>query len=341
MFFVLIFFTINILFCIWNPSYKNRQIQTIYWAFCVLAIFFIGFRGAIDNDYAAYTAMFADNSILVEPAFLLIRFLIRDICGGGITGLMFVYAIISVTIKFVAIKRYSEFIFPSLIIWIGNLMILQDMTQIRAAAACGILLLSIGALYHRNWLHYFGWVLLATMFHASALLMLPLWFLSSDRINRGIWTCVILTGYLLSLNGIYLTSLISFVPIEFIQEKFLIYSVEITDDGNGGANILGLFQITRIGIFLFLLWNIHKIQPHNRYSVLLLKIMACGLTALPLFRNNLTAGLRITEFLTCVDILLFPMVIYLFSPKALGKWLVVGYSAAIMYGRLFVEELLK
>ena len=150
MFFVLIFFTINILFCIWNPSYKNRQIQTIYWAFCVLAIFFIGFRGAIDNDYAAYTAMFSDNSILVEPAFLLIRFLIRDICGGGITGLMFVYAIISVTIKFVAIKRYSEFIFPSLIIWIGNLMILQDMTQIRAAAACGILLLSSSCISDRE-----------------------------------------------------------------------------------------------------------------------------------------------------------------------------------------------
>ena len=333
------FFIINIILCLCNLSYQSKQGRTVYWILCVFAILFIGLRGNIDRDYLAYNEMFEANFIMVEPSFLLIRFIVRDVCGGGITGLMLVYALISVTIKFIAIKRYSEFIFPSLIIWIGNLMILQDMTQIRAAAACSILLLSIGVLYNRNGKHYFILCLLATLFHASALLMFALWFLSNNRINRGIWTVVILTGYLLPLNGIYLTSLITHIPNDYIQSKFLMYDVLTTDDG--GANILGMFQLTRVGIFMFLLWNSHKLQQYNRYSILLLKIMACGLVALPLFSNNIAAGLRISELLTCVDILLFPMVIYLFSWKSLGKWIVICYSSAIMYGRLFLEELLK
>lgn len=341
MFTVIIFFAINILLCIWNPLYKNIQARTIYWALCIVAICMIGLRGDIDNDYRTYCEMFHDNSLIVEPTFILIRFIVRDIFGGGIVGLMVIYAMISVTIKYIAIKRYSEFIFPSLTIWAGNIMILQDMTQIRAAVACGILLLSIGALYQRNWLHYFGWVLLAALFHISALLMAPIYFFSTNRINRGVWTIILLLGYVLTFNGVYLTSLVSFVPIEFVQNKFLTYSVETVDNGDGGANILGLFQLARLGLFLLLLWNVKTILHHNKYVIILLKIMACGLIALPLFRNNLTAGLRISEFLTCVDILLFPMVIYLFPIKVLGNMLVIGYSAAILYGRLFLEELLN
>lgn len=336
---VIIFFVICIAFCLWNPPYENRWAKIIYWTFCLAAVLIVGFRGEIDNDYATYDEMFRTNWLLVEPTFLVIRFLVRDLLGGNIVGLMLVYALIGIPLKFIAIERYSAFVFPSLLIWIGNLMILQDMTQIRASVACGILLLSIKSLYEKNWKQYFMFVLLATMFHASALLMIPLWFLSGKQINRYTWSGVILVGYTLSLCGIYFTSLLSFIPIDFVQSKIDIYSVEITDDG--GANIFGTFQMTRIALFLILLWNVRKIAIFNRYAPLLLKIMACGLAALPLFKNSLVAGLRITELLTCVDILLYPMLLYLIPFRMVGEWIIVGYSAAIIYGRLFIEELLK
>lgn len=336
---VIIFFIINLFFCLWNPTYKNTQARVVYWTCCVSAILLIGLRGNIDNDYATYVDMFSSDHILVEPTFLIIRFLVRDIIGGGIAGLMLIYAAISVTIRFIAIKRYSPFIFLSVIIWIGNLMILQDMTQIRAAVASSIMLLATGAHYERKPVPYFSLTLIATMFHVSALLMIPLWLFTSKKINKWLWTGIIATGYILALKGIYLTSLLSLLPFEYIQTKLLTYSIETTDDG--GANILGLFQITRIGLFMLLLWNAQRIQSHNRYTILLLKIMACGLVALPLFRNNIVFGLRITELLTSVDILLYPMVIYLFPIRSIGKFIIICYSAAIMYGRLFLEGLLK
>lgn len=338
MFAVIALFVINIFFCLWNPRYTNSQAKTVYWLLCVVAIFVIGFRGEIDNDYATYEYMFDSNYLLVEPTFVLIRYIVRDLFGGGIVGLMLIYAVIGVTLKFKAISRYSDFIFPSLAVWIGNLMILQDMTQIRAAAACGLLLLAIGPLYERDWKRYFWLVFLAVMFHMSALLMVPLWFLKGKRINRGLWTAVVPLGYALSLAGIYATSLIAFIPIETVQSKFLSYDVETTS--GGGASIFGIFQMTRVALFLLLLWNAPRLVRQNRYAPLLLKIMACGLAALPLFRNNIVAGLRITELLTCVDILLFPMLIYLFPRYGIGKWMVIGYSAAILFNRLFMEELL-
>ena len=118
------------------------------------------------------------------------------------------------------------------------------------AAACGLLLLAIGPLRERDWKRYFWLVFLAVMFHVSALLMVPLWFLKGERINRGVWTAIIPLGYALSLAGIYATSLISFIPIEMIQSKFLAYDVETTDDG--GASIFGIFQMTRVVLFLLL-----------------------------------------------------------------------------------------
>ena len=338
---IVVFFVITTLFCLWNPPYTDRKAKVLYWVLCIATIFMIGFRGDMDRDYANYANMFSSDITLIEPAFLAIRFLVRDIFHGNIVGLMFMYALIGVSIKFFAIKRYSEFIFLSLAIWMGNLMVLQDMTQIRVSVACSILLLSVGSLYDRNWRHYFGFVLLASMFHTSALLMVLLWFLSGKRINRLVWTVVIVGGYALSLSGIFATSLVSLIPIESIQTKLQAYEYLTSSDGEGGANIFGFFQMTRIAIFLLLLWNVHKIEVHNKYAVLLLKIMACGLTALPLFRNNLAAGLRITELLTCVDILLFPMVVYLFYPRATGKLIVIIYSAAVLYGRLFVEQLVE
>ncbi len=335
---VIALFVINIFFCLWNPRYVNRQAKVVYWFLCVVAILIVGFRGEIDNDYATYEYMFSTNYLLIEPTFVAIRYIVRDLFGGSVVGLMLVYAVIGVTLKFKAISKYSDFIFLSLAVWIGNLMILQDMTQIRAAAACGLLLLAIGPLRERDWKRYFWLVFLAVMFHVSALLMVPLWFLKGERINRGVWTAIIPLGYALSLAGIYATSLISFIPIEMIQSKFLAYDVETTDDG--GASIFGIFQMTRVVLFLLLLWNAPRLAQRNRYAPLLLKIMACGLAALPLFRNNIVAGLRITELLTCVDILLFPMLVYLFPRYGIGKWMVIGYSAAILFNRLFMEELL-
>ena len=197
---------------------KDGLIKTI--VFICLAIVLItiaAFRGeGVDRDYSNYVSYFHEQDFLfVEPSFVLISIIIHFIVGPYPIFLFIFFAILGVSLKFIAIKQLTELWFLSLVIYISYFFILQDLTQIRAGVATSFLLLCIKPIKERNWKKFLLFSFLAFSFHYSALLIFPLWFLGGKSGRKWLFFSIPIS-YLVYFSGI---NLITMIPVPFIQDK--------------------------------------------------------------------------------------------------------------------------
>lgn len=337
---ILCIFVIIILLCFANFSKNSKTSFVFFWIQCLILIAFTGLRdGTRVTDYEAYTILFETGGEYIEPTFLFLRYITRDLLHGDIVVFMCLYALLAIPLKFWAIQSYSEFIFVSLLIWIGNLYLQQDFTQVRASVATGIFLLSLDCLYNHN-RRYWIYVILACFFHISSLLMIPLWFISSYAISKYVWINLLVISYILAICKIDLIGLIGLIPIEHIQSKFEMYK-SFQEYGDYSVNIFSMLHLSKIILWGLLLWKSDVIVCKNKYIFLLLKIMALSLISLTLFSLNIAAALRIMEYYGVVEIILLPMLLYAIKPIVISKIILIGFASLAIYMRIYIMELIK
>lgn len=333
--FILLFIFVFFL-TIQRIAQKKNSTKFILFIICVYSILFVGFRdGEKVWDYSVYQDMYDNNDILVEPTFLAIRYFCKEILNSNIILLMFIYALLAISTKFIAIYKYSTSIFLSLLIWFGNLFFIQDFTQIRAAVSISIFLLSIDSLYkHKK--EFFLYCFIALLFHTSSLLMIPLWFLSSKTIKVKKWIFFVGITYGLALFKIDLISLFSMIPIDRVQERFISYRMARVSP----ANVFSILQIGKIILWGILLFKSSVLEHKNKYAILLIKILGISIISLPLFAIDDAIATRVKEFYSSVEILLFPMLIYIIKPVYTAKCIIYFYAFISIFWRLIVQKLI-
>lgn len=183
-----------------ESSIKRKQLYFIYGLTGFLMVLAAGLRdGNTVSDYKTYLNMFQypEEASTVEPTFTLIGSLVKAVCPWPVL-LFVIYASIGVTCKILAIKRLTSLLFLSLVIYISNVYLLHDMTQIRAGVASGIFLLAIRPLAEHKIFRYTALILLASLFHYSALLLLPLVVLKNRPIaskSKYLWWSIVPLGF--------------------------------------------------------------------------------------------------------------------------------------------------
>ena len=103
--------------------------------------------------------------------------IIYSLIGPYPIYLFLLFAILGVSFKLIAIKQLTELWFLSLILYLSNFFILHEMTQIRAGVASAFLLLCVKPIYDRDLKRFLLFAVLGFLFHYSAIVILPLWFL--------------------------------------------------------------------------------------------------------------------------------------------------------------------
>ena len=98
-------------------------------------------------------------------------------------------------------KRYCYYPIFGVCAYISRFYLARNLIQIRAGLSYAFVLWAVQYITHRDWKRYFFWVFVAYLFHHSALLAVPLYFLCMIRIKK--WHIVV--GILLAfiLGGIY------------------------------------------------------------------------------------------------------------------------------------------
>lgn len=307
----------------------------------ILLIYFIFRDGTAFVDYGSYEWALKENINLGEPSFMLIVWFVKKFFRSEVVVLFAIYGTISLSIKGIAIAKLTTLPFFSLMIFCSDFYILQELTQMRASLATGILLISIPSLYRREAKRYFSLSFFATLMHFSGLLMLPLWFINGNRINLKSWLIVYVGCYIAALIGLDLVNLASFIPIPSIQSKFIAYrTLQSLGNGTYQANIFSLLFLAKSAITLILLFKYKLILNNCIYGILLLKIMLISLCCLLLFSQNMAAGLRISEFYGTVSIILFPMIYFILKSKIVAKTIIVIVTFSLFYIRVYSQKLI-
>lgn len=271
---ILLLFYVFIVLISLYPFRHEQTKKAIFWFLGVCLVLNAGLRGDVDNDYAGYVKyyLFSDYGFNVEPAFHAIVYVVRNILFDNVVFLFLIYAILGVLLKMVAIKQLTSLWFLSLLIYFSFFYILQDLTQIRAGVATGILLLCIKPLYERNFKRFVLYTIIAFLFHYSALLILLLWFLKPVKINVFLYAILIPTAYCFYYLDISFSKLLLLIPIDAIQSKVEIYYNISESAQSVQTNVLNIMQILKCLLSFFLLWKIDIITTYNKYAPLLLKI---------------------------------------------------------------------
>lgn len=330
-----LFFSIKSLFERTNLNFN--QINKLLYALLVcILILFVGLRDkALFADYPNYEWVYNSDIDIFEPTFKWISFISKHILHGSIRTLMLIYAFIAIMLKWKAINEYSSYPALSFVVLISDLFLLQDCTQIRASVAVGFLLLSIKYIYNKRFCRFMICVITATLFHFSSIFMFPLYFINTKLKYTKNWVGLIILGYILAV--------LHFNPITFVSSftgGYLGQKIASYADNPDHANVFSIYTLSKLVVLLFLFSKLDVIKRTNKYAVLLVKIQSLSVFSLCFFSQNLAAALRISEFYSIVDILLFPLLVSTIKEKTIGRIIVIVFAVFWLTMRVFRYRLI-
>ena len=340
------FFFLAVFFSYYPP--RNYISQTyLYILFGIGLILLAVFKeGEGLPDYQGFIDNIEGNIIttidIKEPAFFAIKWIANLAPDYNILIALFLYALFGITLKLIAIRKLTEFWFIALAVYISNYYMLHDLIQVRAGVASGFLLLCIKPLYERNSRRFLFLALIAFVFHYSAIIIFPLWFLSPKTFKKKFWLLIIPVAYVLYFVGINIITLCSYIPIPGVQTKLVGYQ-RITELGLNGWDAFDAFALTylvKVMMLYCIILNIDVMQQKNRYSYILTKIYALALTVYLLFGEIPVVASRSKELLAIVEIVLFPSITYIGVPRSVFKAIPIIFSFLIMLLLIFNSKLL-
>ncbi len=218
--------------------------------------------------------------------------------------LLLIYAFISVGVKLYAIKVLSPNIWISLMVYFSYFFVLHDMIQIRAAVASGICLLSIKYIVERNLKVFIILMVIAILFHNSAIIYIPFWFLYTKKIIRPIYILILPISYIAYSLGYGIGNLISYIPIKSIQVYFAVYSTSLSFE----ADHIGIVWLSRATLYMWCVYKSYDILKQYPYAIIVLKINLIGAAFYLLFIDIPVMAGRIAEFLNVAQILSYAMI---------------------------------
>lgn len=314
----LIFFMVSFL-CI--LPIKKEFIKWPLILVCLILIYFAAYRDQNSvNDYKIYLNFWNYRDIYgtVETSFVVIRDILKYYFYFDYYSMFFVFAFLGVSTKFYSISKLSPFAFYSVLIYIGHYFILHELTQIRIGVASGFFLIAIYFRIQKRILLTLIFLGAAIFFHYSTALGIIILFLKNKKSK--LYYYLIPIGYTLYFLNTRLNINIS---IPYIQDKLNAYN-EIKNLGMGDEiNVYNAVFLFRIGLFYFLMFNEERLYKYYNGSGLLIKIYGLSLFMFLFLANIPAFSFRIQEFFGVVEIVLIPLIIYLFPKPFIGKIFVV------------------
>ncbi|MFP5040694.1 EpsG family protein [Parasediminibacterium sp. JCM 36343] len=321
------------------------QPMVIFISIAALLIVTAGFRdGTAFRDYSIYELMYTNyqkiSLLAFEPTFILLSAIVKYVFFDKVIVLFVLYGIIGVSVKFCAIRQLSQFYYLSVLFYFSNYFLLHEMTQIRAGVAAGFLLLCIKPIYNRDFASFFFFNLLAFLFHYSAIIFLPFYFLLPKKMDSLVYVLLLIGTYLLHFVNIHATTIFYLIPAENLQFKLESYKNLVEFSLQEKLNVFKPLQVARIGLCLFLLWKKDLIFEQNKYAFILLKIYFIAVFAIPLFADIPTFAIRSSELLGVVEIIMLPMAIYAIKETKIVALATVALCFAFLCVNFFYTKLI-
>ncbi|MBP8959033.1 MAG: EpsG family protein [Bacteroidales bacterium] len=277
-----------------------------------------------------------------EPIHWLIIFFNQIIFKGNVYTFCLIYDILIMLLFTTAIKKYSLNFLLSFIIFLFLFWPNFGLIQIRQGAAVGLFMLSIEDIIKRNAFGYYLKIILAILFHYSAIILIPFYFLKSTKINRLIYLLLPILGLLFykfffTLN--FFIKISQFLP-EPMSLKLINYinyfKLEGTTSSINRINFFNLFSISLLFIYYFFLVFS---KFNNNYEIFFLKLLCWSLFTWFGFGQLPVLSFRITNFLYPSIIFLLPFISIIFKQKKIINAFIYTWSFIMFINMYLLSSL--
>ena len=245
--------------------------------------------------------------------------------SSNVTIYFLLIALLSFFFLYKAFDKYCLYPIFGVCAYISRFYIARNFCQIRAGLSYAIILVAVQYITKRDWKRYFAWVFVAYLFHHSALIAVPLYFLCMIDIKKkhiviGIVISFIIAAFYSNVVRSMVANNVSDLTVmdeTYIQEE---YQREW-----GLSNPMIYFQTFLLLIYTFTEDKMRQTTSHYItirnayfYSTLLLITLSCY-TAL--------SGRVSSQFAT-LEMVIIPSIAYSFAEKNKG-FAYIGMGAAL------------
>jgi hypothetical protein len=238
--------------------------------------------GFVDNEYGFWVLNWAAH--LVSDNYASLFFLIASIVVG-----CYLYAM----------NRHSVNLPISVFVFFTAGFYTFLYNGARQSVACSICAIALGPLMERKFAAYLGLVLLATAFHKTAIVMLPIYFIVDSSMSGKRVIVYVLAG---SVAALFLEKAVEFSAT--IDPRYADYAVS----GEGGGFVMVSFTLSLC--MFFFLYRKHVVVHRHQYFVLLNLLMFGGIISVisTVFRIAPSGILRLSLYFNVSTLFLWPIV---------------------------------
>ncbi|MFT4856185.1 MAG: transmembrane protein EpsG [Algoriphagus sp.] len=250
--------------------------------------------------------------------------------NDSIDAFFLIFAVLGISIKFYAFSKFSALPLLSLVLYLFSYFLLHDYTQIRAGVSAGIFLLSINDLSEGNRSAYLKKIVIACLFHWTALILIPIYFIVK-KFTLQFFFLLPFVGIVVYLSKINIESLV----IRSIQDYPALALYYLSHSGHDSAvnifNLINLaFLVLFVGIYVIIVF---ELDEFTKVELDLFKIFSLSLFSFYFFAilNKPVVAFRIFEYLNVVLLLLIPSVVLKFKQWYLASIFFVGFFLVYFY----------
>ena len=308
-----------------------------YWlmAVCFVLAFLAGTRDYSWNDtmiyvdsFRIYTPTFADLTQFSEPygysemGFYYIGVIVKSFTTS-VTIYFMVVALLSFFFLYIAFGKYCMYPIFGVCAYISRFYIARNFMQIRAGLSYAIILMAVQYITKRDWKRYFAWVFVAYLFHHSAIIAVPVYFLCLLEIKKKHIVMGLVVAFIVA--GFYSGVVRSLVADNASDLDVTTYVAEEYQREWGLSNPMIYFQTFLLLVYTFTeermrQTTLHYVTIRNAYfySTLILITLSCY-TAL--------SGRVSSQFAT-LEMVIIPSIAFSFAKK--NRWIAyLGMGVAL------------
>lgn len=324
---------------LWNVFGKEKN--NLLWGIAfVCFILHDGLRWETGTDWIPYYEYFqicVQNGLdtFSDIGYVFINIFIRSLTNEYTFFLLF-HALFLYILIFSSIKRYA--IYPFLTLFLYYSMALPLLGMNRQFIAVGFCLYSLKYVVNRQGIKFLFLLLLAMLFHKSALIFAPVYFMNRKWSGKVIFLVFIVVVVIASGGIINRLPLDIFLLIGSESfEKMQIYQQRFLAEGGGATSLMFVLAVIRRIFWISVLWISDRyVKKKDSYYFVFWNTTFVACLLYILFNNTILQIFvsRGLVYLNLMEIFLIPYVLTIFKNNA-GKViiliLILSYSCMNLY----------
>lgn len=300
----------------------------------------------VDRDYKTYISIYEylinGGSYTIEPTFILLTY-ISHVITGSYFFIFVIYAALALHYKSKYIRYFSPYICLSLLIYYSNFYFVHELTQIRIGVASAIGFYSLKYIIDGRKNKFIAFVLVATLFHFSMIILLVSLMFDTKRIsNKFIFSSflLIIISYSIIILNFNPLEILRYIPISVLQEKLTIYKYQTANGMVEAVNVFSALQVIHIGVLIVVFCNANKFDD-NPSMVLLCKLYSLSPISLALLSSLPAFAIRISELFSVADIIVLPILALYCKQRKIARFAVVLLAVLVFFMNLYHNEIVK